>query len=195
MTSQSRFSSRNFYLRSLPFLSLYFASDEEGRPKSHAEVMAEIIAKSKQHRHERAKEKAEMEKKTEELDQQFYEIAQSLHWKPNDRFDRSNKQEVLSDRLEKYTDYDKSFIELATAEKERASDRLKTAEEVSERSKLLRWRDSLTHDSVEVMCSRLIAPRRVLGSGKPKKILRSVRLLILELTQMVFRFAAPSVSF
>ncbi|KAJ8905820.1 hypothetical protein NDN08_002325 [Rhodosorus marinus] len=99
---------------------------EDGRPKTHAEVMAEIIAKSKMYRDERAKDKLEMEAKTDKLDAALGDILPGLQkGRP-----RNAAEQSAADK-----EYDQMFAELATEKRAIATDRLKTPEELAKEEK------------------------------------------------------------
>lgn len=132
---------------------------EDGRPKSKAEVMKEIIAKSKFHKHERQKEKEEVDEITKELDDQLDDIRGLLGFadpaaedrRPKraplpsqnsaaaralDRLADEEKERMKADRsvLDKGFDdsYDKHIRELAFDRRAKPQDRLKTEEEVAQ---------------------------------------------------------------
>ncbi|KAK3817642.1 MAG: Nop14-like protein [Benniella sp.] len=132
---------------------------EDGRPKSKAEVMKEIIAKSKFHKHERQKEKEEVDEITKELDDQLDDIRGLLGFvdpaaeerRPKraplpsqtsaaaralDRLADEEKEKMKAERtdLDKGFDdsYDKHIRELAFDRRAKPQDRLKTEEEVAQ---------------------------------------------------------------
>ncbi|KAF8928499.1 Nop14-like protein [Dissophora ornata] len=134
---------------------------EDGRPKSKAEVMKEVIAKSKFHKHERQKEKEEMDDITKELDDELEGIRGLLGFsdpaaedrRPKraplpsqrssaaralDRIADEDKERMKAEResgiLDKDFDdsYDKHIRELAFDRRAKPQDRLKTEEEIAQ---------------------------------------------------------------
>uniref|UniRef100_A0A7S2ZCZ2 Uncharacterized protein n=2 Tax=Rhodosorus marinus TaxID=101924 RepID=A0A7S2ZCZ2_9RHOD len=88
--------------------------------------MAEIIAKSKMYRDERAKDRLEMEAKTDKLDAALDDILPGLQKGPS----RNAVVQSVADK-----EYDKMFVELATEKRAIATDRLKTPEELAKEEK------------------------------------------------------------
>ncbi|KAG0279373.1 nucleolar complex protein 14 [Linnemannia exigua] len=134
---------------------------EDGRPKTKAEVMKEVIAKSKFHKHERQKEKEEMDDITKELDDELEDIRGLLGFtdqaaeerRPKraplpsqksaanraldriaDEENERQKQDRESGVLDKDFDdsYDKHIRELAFDRRAKPQDRLKTEEEIAQ---------------------------------------------------------------
>ncbi|KAF9114261.1 nucleolar complex protein 14 [Mortierella sp. AM989] len=134
---------------------------QDGRPKSKAEVMSEVIAKSKFHKHERQKEKEEIDDITKELDDELEGIRGLLGFSDQaaedrrpkraplpsqrsaatralDRIADEEKDRMKSDResgiLDKDFDdsYDKHIRELAFDRRAKPQDRLKTEEEIAQ---------------------------------------------------------------
>lgn len=134
---------------------------EDGRPKTKAEIMKEVIAKSKFHKHERQKEKEEMDDITKELDDELEGIRGLLGFtdqaaeerRPKraplpsqkstvnralDRIADEEKERQKEDResgiLDKDFDdsYDKHIRELAFDRRAKPQDRLKTEEEIAQ---------------------------------------------------------------
>ncbi|KAF9908923.1 nucleolar complex protein 14 [Lobosporangium transversale] len=134
---------------------------EDGRPKTKAEVMKEIIAKSKFHKHERQKEKEEIDDITKELDDELEDIRGLLGFSNPDAEERRPKRAPLPsqsstvaralDRLadeEKERmkadreggaldkgfddDYDKHIRELAFDRRAKPQDRMKSEEEIAQ---------------------------------------------------------------
>ncbi|KAI1293188.1 nucleolar complex protein 14 [Mortierella claussenii] len=134
---------------------------EDGRPKSKAEVMKEVIAKSKFHKHERQKEKEEIDDITKELDDELEDIRGLLGFsdpaaeerRPKraplpsqrssaaralDRMADEEKERLKADKesgiLDKDFDdnYDKHIRELAFDRRAKPQDRLKTEEEIAQ---------------------------------------------------------------
>ncbi|KAF9954201.1 nucleolar complex protein 14 [Mortierella alpina] len=135
--------------------------DEDGRPKTKAEVMKEVIAKSKFHKHERQKEKEDLDDMTKELDDELDDIRGLLGFadqaaeerRPKraplpsqkssanralDRIADEEKERMKADResgiLDKDFDdsYDKHIRELAFDRRAKPQDRLKTEEEIAQ---------------------------------------------------------------
>ncbi|KAG0321587.1 nucleolar complex protein 14 [Dissophora globulifera] len=134
---------------------------EDGRPKSKAEVMKEVIAKSKFHKHERQKEKDEVDDITKELDDELEGIRGLLGFSDQaaedrrpkraplpsqkssasralDRIADEEKERIKADResgiLDKDFDdsYDKHIRELAFDRRAKPQDRMKTEEELAQ---------------------------------------------------------------
>ncbi|KAF9171713.1 nucleolar complex protein 14 [Mortierella sp. AD011] len=134
---------------------------QDGRPKSKAEVMSEIIAKSKFHKHERQKEKEEIDDITKELDDELEGIRgllgfsdpaaeerrpkraplpsqKSAATRALDRIADEEKERIKNDResgiLDKDFDdsYDKHIRELAFDRRAKPQDRMKTEEEIAQ---------------------------------------------------------------
>ncbi|KAG0047714.1 nucleolar complex protein 14 [Gryganskiella cystojenkinii] len=134
---------------------------EDGRPKTKAEIMKEVMAKSKFHKHERQKEKEEMDDITKELDDELDSIRGLLGFtneaaeerRPKraplpsqrssaaralDRLADEEKEQMKADRengvLDKGfdDDYDKHIRELAFDRRAKPQDRLKTEEEIAQ---------------------------------------------------------------
>ena len=134
---------------------------EDGRPKTKAEVMREVMAKSKFHKHERQKEKEDMDDITKELDDELEGIRGLLGFaneaaeerRPKraplpsqkssasralDRLADEEKEQMKTDResgvLDKGFDdsYDKHIRELAFDRRAKPQDRLKTEEETAQ---------------------------------------------------------------
>ena len=103
------------------------ANEDEHRNKSKAEVMKEVIAKSKLHKHERQKQKEEDFELGEELDAELDEVRRLLDAKGAD-----GKAPLPSRGLPSQRDaYDLFVRELATEKRAVPTDRLKTEEEVA----------------------------------------------------------------
>ncbi|KAF9438168.1 nucleolar complex protein 14 [Entomortierella beljakovae] len=134
---------------------------EDGRPKTKSEIMKEVIAKSKFHKHERQKEKEDMDDITKELDDELEGIRgllgftdpgaeerrpkraplpsqRSAATRALDRIADEEKDRIKSDResgiLDKDFDdsYDKHIRELAFDRRAKPQDRLKTEEEIAQ---------------------------------------------------------------
>ncbi|KAF9930670.1 nucleolar complex protein 14 [Linnemannia zychae] len=134
---------------------------EDGRPKSKAEVMKEIIAKSKFHKHERQKEKEEIDDITKELDDELEDIRGLLGFADPAAEERRPKRAPLPSQrsavnraLERIADeekerqkkdresgildkdfddsYDKHIRELAFDRRAKPQDRMKTEEEIAQ---------------------------------------------------------------
>ncbi|RYR75698.1 hypothetical protein Ahy_A01g000272 [Arachis hypogaea] len=101
------------------------AEGEANKKKTHAEVMKEIIAKSKYFKAEKAKEKEEKEELLDELDRKFTSLSQSQALvslrKPN-----SNSQQ------EKPDEYDMLVKQMGLEMRARPSNRIKTPEEIAQ---------------------------------------------------------------
>ncbi|KAF9162583.1 nucleolar complex protein 14 [Actinomortierella ambigua] len=136
--------------------------DENGRPKSKADIMKEVIAKSKYYKHERQKEREETEDMRKELDDELDDIRGLLGFsneaaeesRPKkraplpsqraeatralDRLADEEKERMKTDResgvLDKGfdDDYDKFVRELAYDRRAKPQDRMKSEEEVAQ---------------------------------------------------------------
>ncbi|KAE9397779.1 Nop14-like protein [Gymnopus androsaceus JB14] len=121
-------------------------ADEPARKKSKAEVMSEVIAKSKEHKLRRQMEKEQGENVRHELDQAFDSI-RSLLYAPNPSATGSNSAPLglpgpsaiyasaaaaaASAETEKKADYDQAVRELAFDKRAKPKDRTKTEEELA----------------------------------------------------------------
>ncbi|XP_041476417.1 nucleolar protein 14-like [Lytechinus variegatus] len=99
-------------------------TDEEGKPKTRHEIFEEIIAKSKKDKFNRQSEKEDVVKLTEQLDQEFNFVAQFIA-----------NVECKKERENKPDDYDMSVKELIFDMRAKASDRMKTPEELAKEEK------------------------------------------------------------
>lgn len=103
-------------------------SNHSGK-KPYAEIVKEIIAKSKYHKMERQKEKEENEAITRQLNDDFGDIRGILiedsERKAKDMYEETKKMKKTAD------DYDVFVHELASERKARPTDRLKTDEEIA----------------------------------------------------------------
>ncbi|KAH8118427.1 Nop14-like protein [Phellopilus nigrolimitatus] len=105
--------------------------DEEGQPprkKSKAEVMAEVIAKSKQHKYERQSQKQEDADTRHQLDQELDDI-RGLLFAGTDADGVSTK--LANQNKHEDQDYDQHVRELALDKRARPKDRTKTEEELA----------------------------------------------------------------
>eukprot|EP00057_Strongylocentrotus_purpuratus_P008349 XP_011662823.1 PREDICTED: nucleolar protein 14 [Strongylocentrotus purpuratus] len=100
-------------------------TDEEGKPKTRQEIFEEIIAKSKKDKFNRQSEKEDVVKLTEQLDQDFNDVSQFLAKVKRDKDEERRKPD----------DYDMSVKELIFDMRAKASDRLKTPEELAKEEK------------------------------------------------------------
>eukprot|EP00912_Choanoflagellata_sp_UC4_P002011 UC4_evm1s1290 len=100
------------------------AGDDQSRTlgkKSKQEVMKEIIGKSRAYRAERQSERDDQAERIEQVDEQFRDIKSFLE-------PRSDKDEVP---VSKVDDYDTAVFDLRTDLKARATDRMKTPQEIA----------------------------------------------------------------
>ncbi|KAG6849311.1 hypothetical protein H0H93_009501 [Arthromyces matolae] len=116
--------------------------DEPARKKSKAEVMAEVIAKSKEHKLRRQMEREHEDNIRHELDQDF-DALRSLLYAPepsnaqNETQNSSSSQDAASSRPAVLTlptvpeDYDQHVRELAFDKRAKPKDRTKTEEEIA----------------------------------------------------------------
>ncbi|KZV76010.1 Nop14-like protein [Peniophora sp. CONT] len=114
-----------------------FDDDEEGsepdRKKSKAEVMAEVIAKSKEHKIQRQEQKLADDDVRHQLDQELDSI-RSLLLKPDpvsESLVKSNDGLNTGKAAEKDQEYDQFIRELVFDKRARPKDRLKTEEELA----------------------------------------------------------------
>ncbi|KAL4076266.1 nucleolar protein 14 [Scleroderma yunnanense] len=114
-------------------------SDEPARKKSKAEVMAEVIAKSKGHKLRRQMEKEQEENIRHQLDHDFDSL-RSLLYAPDPSLTRSDPPQLLAtiklsaSKLageNELLDYDKQVRELAFDKRAKPKDRTKTEEELA----------------------------------------------------------------
>jgi nucleolar protein 14 len=100
-----------------------FSDDEKepDRKRSKAEVMKEVMAKSKFHKYERQKQKEEDNDVADELDAQLDDIRSLLF---------ANDPNVHPSRRPQKDDYDLAVRQLAEDRRAQATDRLKTEEEI-----------------------------------------------------------------
>ena len=102
-----------------------------GRVKTKREVYAELIAKSKLYKHEKAQLKALQEELTTSLDRDFdREVSALLQRAPKKKSKLSLEERKAHGDLPK-TEYDSLLADLAKDERIRASDKLKTPEELA----------------------------------------------------------------
>ncbi|KZW04166.1 Nop14-like protein [Exidia glandulosa HHB12029] len=107
-------------------------SDGEPRKKTKAEVMAEVIAKSKEHKYLRQQNQEKQESERMQLDDEFDSIRALLGGAPADSF----KPQVTNTDTDK--DYDQLVRDLFFDKRSKPSDRTKTEDElaVEEKTKL-----------------------------------------------------------
>lgn len=120
--------------------------DEDGKPKSRAEIMKEIIAKSKYHKYERQMEKRADEDMREDLDEELKDIRELLDTKPKRKplvsqsalfarqyaeADEKEQEKEEEEKNNNYADYDQLLQELARDKRAMATDRTKTEEEIA----------------------------------------------------------------
>ncbi|KAI8492824.1 nucleolar complex protein 14 [Branchiostoma belcheri] len=112
------------------FLTKKTAKDNEeeksDKPKSRQEMIEEIIAQSKQRKHERQHQKEQTDDLREKLDQQWTELQNHM------LVQKKSKSQPKEEREKpKADDYDIMVRELGFEIKAKASDRLKTEEELA----------------------------------------------------------------
>lgn len=120
--------------------------DDDGKPKSRAEIMKEIIAKSKYHKYERQMEKRADEDMREDLDEELKDIRDLLDTKPKRKplvsqsalfarqyaeADDNEEEKQEEEKINNYADYDQMLQELARDKRAMATDRTKTEEELA----------------------------------------------------------------
>jgi nucleolar protein 14 len=114
-------------------------SDEPERVKSKREVMQEIIAKSKLHKAEKRREKAEREDMLEQLNEDFKDISSLLEIRIKEKVKSKRGEAKASRQAQEATDsttgtqdpndFDVLTRELASEIKARPTDRMKTPDE------------------------------------------------------------------
>ncbi|CAG8556427.1 17304_t:CDS:10 [Acaulospora colombiana] len=111
---------------------------EPEHKKTKAEVMKEVIAKSKMHKYERQFEKEESERVRHELDNEIEEIRNLLIVPPKRPAEsqelssqKSVSDQVESEQNDKDNEYDRIVRELAFEKRARPTDRTKTEEEIA----------------------------------------------------------------
>ncbi|TYZ66247.1 hypothetical protein PybrP1_009924 [[Pythium] brassicae (nom. inval.)] len=102
---------------------------DDGRKKSHKEIMQEVMLKSKMYKAERQKNKSAQEESTENLDEGFNDIRALLEFRPT----RANGKE-LPDRGP-MDDFDKLTREFAFEAKAKATERRLSPEEFAQRER------------------------------------------------------------
>ncbi|TDL29366.1 Nop14-like protein [Rickenella mellea] len=123
-------------------------TEENPRKKSKAEVMAEIIVKSKEHKFQRQLERQQDENTRHQLDQEFEDIRSLLLTQPDPSASGSNSvplgrlrpqaepSHVANERKPPNDqDYDQHVRELALDKRAKPKDRTKTAEELAAEAK------------------------------------------------------------
>ena len=102
---------------------------DDGRQKTKKEIMEEIIKKSKTYKAERRKDKEETDQLVDELNEDFKEI-QGLLKSRSDPL-AQNEEEVVLEKDDDAVEYNKLKSILGMDLRARATDRLKTEEEVA----------------------------------------------------------------
>ncbi|CAG8476649.1 6796_t:CDS:10 [Acaulospora morrowiae] len=147
---------------------------ESERKKSKAEVMKEVIAKSKMYKYERQFEKDEDNRVRNELDNELNEIRDLLIVPPNPRTEstESASKRLVSDKEkseknDKDDEYDRIVRELVFEKRGRPTDRTKTEEEIAleEKEKLEKLEDTNDYSSVASSKKTSKLPRK-LGTTK-----------------------------
>ncbi|GMF98459.1 hypothetical protein B5S30_g2055 [[Candida] boidinii] len=103
--------------------------EEPVRKKTKAEVMKELIAKSKHYKHERQMESKKLQEKISELDDDFNDIMADIRSVPK------QKETAFQQKSEKDIQYDMKVRELALDRRAVPSERTKTDEELAEERK------------------------------------------------------------
>ncbi|VEU22328.1 DEKNAAC103656 [Brettanomyces naardenensis] len=111
------------------FFSKKEADEDEGPPrkKTKAEVMKEVIAKSKFYRQKRKEEKAKIESQVNELDDDFTDVMSDLR-------DTRRKEDIVP-KTKTDIEYDKKVKEVALSGRAAPADRTKTPEELAQEKK------------------------------------------------------------
>ncbi|KAH7491301.1 Nucleolar protein 14 [Phytophthora ramorum] len=99
--------------------------DEEGKRKTHKEVMQEVMMKAKLYKAERQKNKSSQEDATDKLDEGFADLLGLLDFRPT----RANGKEVLP--KQPMDDFDKLTREFAFEAKAKATERRMSPEEAA----------------------------------------------------------------
>lgn len=102
---------------------------EDGRKKSHKEIMQEVMLKSKMYKAERQKNKSAQEESTDNLDEGFNDIRGLLEFRPT----RANGKE-LPDKGP-MDEFDKLTREFAFEAKAKATERRMSPEELAQRER------------------------------------------------------------
>ncbi|XP_077992543.1 nucleolar protein 14-like isoform X2 [Glandiceps talaboti] len=103
---------------------------KDDKPKSKKELLEEKIAQSKKERYERQSEKEATGELREKLDEEWKEISQLFTAPP-----KRNKRDDFGTKKSQVDDYDVTVRELAFEMKAKATDRLKTPEELAKEEK------------------------------------------------------------
>ncbi|GMM34641.1 snoRNA-binding rRNA-processing protein [Saccharomycopsis crataegensis] len=101
--------------------------EQPKRKKTKAEVMKEVIAKSKFYKHERQKKQAELENQVEELNEGFDDVMSELRSAAKQNSKNTNK---FSGKSEQDKEYGQQFRKLTLERRAVPTERTKTDEEV-----------------------------------------------------------------
>ncbi|CBK24803.2 uncharacterized protein [Blastocystis hominis] len=114
------------------FMKTSFKKDSENpdRPRTHKEIMMEIIEKSKLYREQRRIEAEALEAEIENVDAMMDDLHSLLSFNTTDK---TKKPEIV--QSEKDQEYDRLTAEMVNAAKGKASDRQKTQEEIDKEEK------------------------------------------------------------
>ncbi|EJD53655.1 Nop14-like protein [Auricularia subglabra TFB-10046 SS5] len=104
--------------------------DQPERKKTKAEVMAEVIAKSKEHKYMRQMNQEKQEAERQQLDDDFDDIRALLGGGKPDEFKAQQAKSAETDK-----DYDQLVRDLAFDKRSKPSDRTKTEDELAEEEK------------------------------------------------------------
>lgn len=126
-------------------------ASEPARKKTKAEVMKEIIAKSKFYKHERQKAQEKLEDQIDELDQDFDDIFSELKASEASRIVAKEANDTVTEPMDK--EYDIKVKELTMERRAAPSDRTKTEEEL--RKEAEEKRDRLERQRTERMSGML----------------------------------------
>ena len=108
----------------------------EERQKTRKEVMEEIIAKSKFYKAQKAKQKSEQELLTKQLDDEMSTIRMILAPNMRNKHNPSLEDAQQDAPKPKLDDYDMAVRELGFEMRAKATDRLKTPEEIAREERL-----------------------------------------------------------
>jgi nucleolar protein 14 len=154
------------------------ANAESNRDRTKAEILQEIIMKSKLHKMQRKEAKDAQEDQREEIDKQFEELiaASAVELNPVGKYNARADKTSSNKQKDDFDDYDEMFNAMQYETKALPSDRTKTAEELAlearerleklEEARLKRMNSEVDAEEDEVVSSAL----RIAPVGKKRKI-------------------------
>lgn len=107
------------------------SSEQSSRKKTKAEVMKEVIAKSKYYKHLRQEKNAKVASTVSELDDDFNDVMTDLRHTN----EKSQEKEVPVTKTKADLEYDKKVLEVSMSGKAAPAERTKTFEEIAQEKK------------------------------------------------------------